>query len=69
VRHRSIARSLIQLIQSRNLLAHVDILRPPTFDQLRQHVRPRIGKSRMTGGALSLASSLANSGFSGNSHN
>ena len=35
VRYRSIARPLIELIQSKNLPAHVDILRPPTFDQLR----------------------------------
>jgi tetratricopeptide (TPR) repeat protein len=39
VRYRSIARPLIELIQSKNLPAHVDILRPPTFDQLREHLR------------------------------
>jgi len=32
-------RPLIELIQSKNLPAHVDILRPPTFDQLREHLR------------------------------
>jgi len=39
VRYRSIARPLVELIQSRNLPAHVDVLRPPTFDQLRDHLR------------------------------
>jgi CHAT domain len=39
VRYRSIARPLVELIQSRNLPARVDILRPPTFDQLREHLR------------------------------
>jgi tetratricopeptide (TPR) repeat protein len=39
VRYRSIARPLVELIRSRNLPAHVDILRPPTFDQLRAHLR------------------------------
>jgi tetratricopeptide (TPR) repeat protein len=43
VRYRSIARPLIELIQSRNLPAHVDILRPPTFDQLREHLRQHPG--------------------------
>jgi hypothetical protein len=38
VRYRSIARPLIELIQSKKLPAHVDILRPPTFDQLREHL-------------------------------
>ncbi len=39
VRYRSIARPLVELIHSGHLPAHVDILRPPTFDQLRQHLR------------------------------
>ena len=43
VRYRSIARPLVELIQSRNLPAHVDILRPPTFAQLRQHLRQHPG--------------------------
>lgn len=43
VRYRSIARPLIELIQSRNLPAHVDVLRPPTFDQLREHLRQHPG--------------------------
>jgi tetratricopeptide (TPR) repeat protein len=43
VRYRSIARPLIELIQSKNLPAQVDILRPPTFDQLRQHLRQHPG--------------------------
>jgi tetratricopeptide (TPR) repeat protein len=43
VRYRSIARPLIELIQSRNLPAHVDLLRPPTFDQLREHLHQRPG--------------------------
>jgi tetratricopeptide (TPR) repeat protein len=43
VGYRSIARPLIELIQSRGLPAHVDVLRPPTFDQLRDHLRARPG--------------------------
>src|SRR5271157_1817136 len=43
VRYRSIARPLIELIQRQNLPAHVDILRPPTFDQLREHLREHPG--------------------------
>jgi hypothetical protein len=39
VRYRSIARPLVELIHSRGLAAHVDVLRPPTFDQLREHLR------------------------------
>src|SRR5579871_3992028 len=43
VSYRSIARPLIELIQSRNLPAHVDVLRPPTFDQLREHLHTHPG--------------------------
>ncbi len=43
VRYRSVARPLIELIQSRGLPAHVDVLRPPTFDQLRDHLRAHPG--------------------------
>jgi len=43
VRYRSIARPLVELIQSRGLPAHVDVLRPPTFDQLREHLRTHPG--------------------------
>jgi tetratricopeptide (TPR) repeat protein len=43
VRYRSIARPLIELIQSKNLPVHVDILRPPTFDQLRERLREQPG--------------------------
>jgi tetratricopeptide (TPR) repeat protein len=42
-RYRSIARRLVELIQSQGLPAHVDILRPPTFDRLREHLRERPG--------------------------
>jgi hypothetical protein len=41
VRYRSIARPLVELIQSKGLAAHVDILRPPTFDRLREHLGER----------------------------
>ena len=41
VRYRSIARPLIELIQSQDLPVQVNILRPPTFDQLREHLRAR----------------------------
>jgi tetratricopeptide (TPR) repeat protein len=42
VRYRSIARPLVELIHSKHLPASVDILRPPTFEQLRAdlHARP-----------------------------
>src|ERR1019366_4575483 len=36
VRYRSIARPLVELIRDRHLPAHVDVLRPPTFSQLRE---------------------------------
>lgn len=39
VRYRSIARLLVELIENQNLPAHVDVLRPPTFDQLRAQLR------------------------------
>src|ERR1022692_4337352 len=39
VRYRSIARPLVELIRSEGLPAHVDVLRPPTFDQLREQLR------------------------------
>jgi tetratricopeptide (TPR) repeat protein len=43
VRYRSIARPLVELIRDRHLPAHVDVLRPPTFDQLREQLRARPG--------------------------
>lgn len=43
VRYRSIARSLVELIKRENLPAHVDLLRPPTFAQLREHLKRRPG--------------------------
>ena len=43
VRYRSIARPLMELIQSQNLPAQVTVLRPPTFDRLREHLREKPG--------------------------
>lgn len=43
VRFRSIARPLIDLIESQRLPAHVELLRPPTFDALLQHLREKPG--------------------------
>ncbi len=43
VRFRSIARPLVELIEKERLPAQVDLLRPPTFDQLREHLRRRPG--------------------------
>ncbi len=41
VKYRSIARPLVELIEERNLPAQVTVLRPPTFDRLREHLRER----------------------------
>jgi CHAT domain len=43
MRYRSIARPLIEMIQSKNLPARVDVLRPPTFDHLREHLHQHPG--------------------------
>jgi hypothetical protein len=43
VRFRSIARSLVELIEKNSLPASVELLRPPTFDDLREHLRKRPG--------------------------
>ena len=43
VRYRSIARLLVELIEKHKLPAQVELLRPPTFDQLREHLRRRPG--------------------------
>jgi tetratricopeptide (TPR) repeat protein len=43
VRYRSISRSLVELIEAEKVPARVDLLRPPTFDQLRRHLRERPG--------------------------
>ncbi len=43
VRYRSIARSLVELIARHNLPAHVHLLRPPTFAQLREHLHQHPG--------------------------
>ncbi|HEV2987895.1 MAG TPA: tetratricopeptide repeat protein, partial [Candidatus Angelobacter sp.] len=40
---RSIARPLVELIEQKKLPAQVELLRPPTFDQLRRHLRERPG--------------------------
>ncbi|WP_437561582.1 tetratricopeptide repeat protein [Sorangium sp. So ce542] len=41
VRFRSIARPLVELIEKQGLPAHVHVLRPPTLDRLREHLRER----------------------------
>jgi len=43
VGYRSIARPLVDLIEKQNLPAQVEVLRPPTFDQLRTHLEERPG--------------------------
>lgn len=43
IKYRSIARPLIELIEEKNLPAYVHVLRPPTFDRLREHLRERPG--------------------------
>ena len=39
VRYRSLSRPLVELIRQKSLPAHVHVLRPPTFDGLREHLR------------------------------
>jgi hypothetical protein len=41
VRYRSIARPLVNLIDRQKLPARVTVLRPPTFDRLREHLSER----------------------------
>ncbi len=43
VKYHSIARPLVELIETAALPAYVHVLRPPTFDQLREHLRKRPG--------------------------
>jgi len=43
VQYRSLARPLVQLIERENLPARVEILRPPTLDQLRDHLAQNPG--------------------------
>ena len=43
VRFRSIARPLVELIEKENLPAYVELLRPPTFENLREHLREHPG--------------------------
>ena len=39
VRYRSISRPLVELIDKQDLPAQVTVLRPPTFESLREHLR------------------------------
>jgi hypothetical protein len=39
----SIARPLVEIIEKEKLRAHVELLRPPTFDRLREHLSERPG--------------------------
>jgi hypothetical protein len=41
VRYRSISRPLVELIDKEDLPAQVTVLRPPTFENLREHLRER----------------------------
>ncbi len=41
VKYRSVSRLLVELVQKRSLPAHVHVLRPPTFDALRSHLRDK----------------------------
>ncbi len=43
VRFRSVARSLVELIEKEKLPAQVELLRPPTFENLREHLRKHPG--------------------------
>ncbi|MCP4450703.1 MAG: CHAT domain-containing protein, partial [Planctomycetes bacterium] len=43
VRYRSISRPLVELVHKNHLHAEVTVLRPPTFDQLREVLRQRPG--------------------------
>ncbi|HEY1188027.1 MAG TPA: CHAT domain-containing protein, partial [Gemmata sp.] len=41
IRYRSVSRSLVELAVKHTFPIAVDVLRPPTFDQLREHLRQR----------------------------
>jgi tetratricopeptide (TPR) repeat protein len=43
VRFRSISRPLVELVRREGLRAHVHLLRPPTFERLREHLQERPG--------------------------
>jgi tetratricopeptide (TPR) repeat protein len=43
VKYRSISRPLVELIEDKGLPAYVHVLRPPTFDRLREHLEERPG--------------------------
>lgn len=43
VKYRSIARPLVEMIETEGLPAYVHVLRPPTFDQLREHLGKKPG--------------------------
>jgi hypothetical protein len=41
VQYRSLSRPLVELVAERHLPAQVTVLRPPTLDRLREHLRER----------------------------
>jgi tetratricopeptide (TPR) repeat protein len=41
IHYRSISRPLVELIQKEKLPAHLHVLRPPTFDRLKEHLKER----------------------------
>ena len=43
VKYHSIARPLVEMIERESLPAYIHVLRPPTIDQLREHLRKRPG--------------------------
>ena len=58
VGYRSIARPLVELIERQKLPAYVHLLRPPTFDQLRQHLRDRQNQNAGSGRYRARAAAL-----------
>jgi len=65
VRFRSVARPVVDLIESENLPAEVEVLRPPTFEQLRTHLRKHKGRYHIVhfDGHGSYAGASAPNGF------
>ncbi len=66
VGYHSIARPLVELLKNQRMAAHVDVLRPPTFEKLRQHLRTHPGYYHVL--HFDGHGSFANGGSEGSTH-